>query len=461
MRSKKKKKNDTLYHVLFWVIVVVLFPVSISVWFYRNNPLNLTEQARKLYIGLFWGVLALIILLCIGIPVSKKNRTERAASIEASMEEARQASIAASEAEAKRLAEEEAAKSKMEITFYDMGQADAILLSCDGHYMLIDSGDLSVALSAKILEKNISQVDYVIASTPQNESVGGIARALNHINADKIFCTVNDYDSDKFTDFMAALEAQGKSITVPAAGDSYELGSATVTFLGPVTAPETLETSLIVKVTHQDNTFLFAGFADAEQLTAAANAGSNLSADVIKVGRHGREGCLSEVLMKTIGAKAAVISVGEGYGCPTESTLQILANAEVSLYRTDRQGNITVVSSVDGIAFSVETAENEDMFDGIVKQSPETEPTTEPVDEPTEPTEPADDPSEHPYGTGEEQPNASGWRYGRLLSDMQFHRLNCPKLAAVSDEEKEYFDNLRDEMYGWGFGPCEICHPMD
>jgi len=455
MRSRKRK-NDTLYHVLFWVIVVLVFPVSLSVWFFRKNPLNMTEQARKLCLGLFWGIIAIIILLCVGIPISKKNREERKASVEASLEAEKQSSIAASEAEAKKASEEEAAKSKLEVTVFDMGQSDAILIECDGYTMLIDSGDLSVALSAKLLEKNVSKIDYFIASTPQNESVGGIARALNHVDVDKVFCTITDYDSDKFTGFMAALEGLGKNISVPAAGDTFQLGSATVTFLGPVSAPQTVEDSLVVKVTHQANTFLFAGFADTTELNAILDNGGDIKADVIKVGRHGRDNALSESLLSRIAPKTAIVSAGEGYGCPSESTLQLLCNADIALYRTDLQGNIGIVSTRDGLKFSVEEGEDIDTYQGITKTtsepSTETPTTAEPVTETTA--------YSGEFETGEATPNESGWRYGRLKSDMVFHRLNCPLLQAVGDDDKEYFSELREEMNSW-FSPCEVCHPMN
>jgi len=459
MRSKKKRKNDTLYHILFWVIVVVLFPVSLTLWFFRKNPLNLTEQARKIVIGAFWGVIALLVGLMLLVPLFKGRNSDKQASIEASEEASRQASIAASEAESRSLAEEEAARSKMEITFYDMGQADAILITCEDHCMLIDSGDLSVALSAKVLEKNISNVDYVVVSTPQNESVGGLARALNHITVGTVFCTVNDYSSDKFTGFMAALEAQGKPLTVPKAGDTYELGSATVTFLGPVSAPQSVETSLVVKVTHQGKSFLFTGFADEEQLTEIVNAGGDISADLIKVGRHGRDNALNANLLSVIKPSYAVVSAGEGYGCPTEGTLQLLCNTDAKLFRTDLQGNITLVSSIAGIEITTEKEESIDTYQGIKKQTaePSSEASSSAAEGTTEGT--PIDPS-LVFESGEATPNAVGWRYGRILGDKQLHRLNCPKLEAVSSDGKEYYDNLRSELASWGFTDCEICHSM-
>lgn len=48
--------------------------------------------------------------------------------------------------------------------------------------------------------------------------------------------------------------------------------------------------------------------------------------------------------------KVAVISVGEHnkYGHPAESTLELLRNKDIKILRTDREGDIDIMSDGDG-----------------------------------------------------------------------------------------------------------------
>ena len=151
MTGKKKKKNseDLWYHILFWIIVVVLFPISLSVWFYRTKRFGLSKDVKRKIIAVFWAVAALLLVIfAILVPALKKKQDNK----ESSKEESVQSSQAESQSEAIRSSEEEEIASELTIKFLDMNQADAIVVCCDGHYMIVDSGEVSVELSARLLE---------------------------------------------------------------------------------------------------------------------------------------------------------------------------------------------------------------------------------------------------------------------------------------------------------------------
>ena len=58
--------------------------------------------------------------------------------------------------------------SKLEVTFLDVGQADAALIQCDGHSMLIDGGNAEDSSKMYTVMKNhkITELDYVIEPMP-------------------------------------------------------------------------------------------------------------------------------------------------------------------------------------------------------------------------------------------------------------------------------------------------------
>ena len=466
MSDRKKKKqsgNDTLYHVLFWVIVVVLFPISLSVFFLRTKMFGLSRisgKTKRIILAVFWCIVALIIVVfAVVMPASKKKKAENAAS--------RSESIAQSEAEEResesRSREAEENSSVLSIRFLDMNQADAILVSCDGHHMIIDSGDVSSILSARLLETDMSYVDYIVASTPYNESVGGFARAMNYLTIGKAYCSVTAYDSDKFKDFKQALDLQNVAVQVPKNGDTVELGRAQVVFFrteGTDDAPG----SLIVMIEHKNRRILLSGNAYAKDLEALSAEGYDIDCDLIKIGHHGCDGSLSSVVMQKTSPYYAVISCGEGYGCPSQETLLYLKNEGVKTYRTDLQGNIDYESTLSKLTITPAHGEDLDTLDNngsgyIPTGSDDGDATQEPTPEAAPENQPGQDTASTDT-PAEAETDASGCRYARNMSDNYVHRLNCPEIAGLTWPQLEKYTNSRDDLVnGWGLTPCPVCNP--
>jgi beta-lactamase superfamily II metal-dependent hydrolase len=86
--------------------------------------------------------------------------------------------------------------------------------------------------------------------------------------------------------------------------------------------------------------------------------GYNVQADVLKVGHHGSDTASSPAFLAAVKPKYAVIEVGAGndYGHPHAVTLQKLAAANVTVYRTDLNGTVTITS--DGAKLTVSKAKS-------------------------------------------------------------------------------------------------------
>jgi competence protein ComEC len=83
---------------------------------------------------------------------------------------------------------------------------------------------------------------------------------------------------------------------------------------------------------------------------------SRLRADVLKVGHHGSRTSSSPAFLRAVAPSEAVISVGarNRFGHPHEDTMRALDAAAIRVWRTDRDGSITV--RTDGSALDVTTA---------------------------------------------------------------------------------------------------------
>ena len=240
------------------------------------------------------------------------------------------------------------------VHFIDAGQADCALLECDGKYMIIDGGNVEDGqmVVSYLKQMGVETLDRVVCSHAHEDHVGGLPAVLSVFDAGKVYAPVADYDSKVFRDFVKKTEARAGEITVPAPGDQFTLGSATVTVLGPVKDyDETNDTSIVLKVSYGDSDFLFTG----DMEVAAENDmidhwGDNFDweVEVLKVGHHGSDTSSGYRFVYETNPTYGVISVGEGnsYNHPCEEPLSRLKDAGVVIFRTDYLGH--VIARTDG-----------------------------------------------------------------------------------------------------------------
>lgn len=250
-------------------------------------------------------------------------------------------------------------KELLTVTFLDVGQGDAAVLQCGGQSMMIDGGKAKASsyIYSWLKKNQISHLDVMVATHTDADHIGGLSGALNYAKVGTAYCPVTSGTTKTFQSFVKYLKKQGKSITVPEAGDEFSLGGAQVRILGPTDPQaEGNNSSIVLKVTFGDTSFLFTGDAEREEEQELLESGYDLESTVLKVGHHGSDTSTSYLFLRTVNPQYAVISVGADntYGHPTEAVLSRLRDADVKTYRTDLQGTITAVSDGKKVAFQTE-----------------------------------------------------------------------------------------------------------
>ena len=279
------------------------------------------------------------------------------------------------------------------VTFLDVGQGNAVLFSCDDHYMMMDGGPSSASsfVVAYLKKQNIESLDYVIASHYDSDHINGLVGVLNVFDTETFIGPDYVADTKIYDSLIDKLAAQNLTITFPKAGDSYTFGDAVFTIVAPITYSDDNENdnSVGIRMTYGDTSFLIYGDGEEAGEQAMIASGEELSSDVLMVSHHGSRNATTKEILEAVKPSYAVISVGadNSYGHPTEEVLDRLANAGCTVYRTDLNGTIQAYSDGKTITFIPErqsdmsgVGENQNLSDDTTKTDNVTrESTTEKV----------------------------------------------------------------------------------
>ena len=142
----------------------------------------------------------------------------------------------------------------------NVGKADAILLECEGHFMLVDGGtvDQGVPIRQYLTRRGVQHLDYLVNTHPDDDHMGGLEAVVQQFSVNTFLTTELPDElqpqSASYASLMQTMEQRHVLHKTVVAGDTVSLGSAQVDVLGPVTmADDTNNNSLVLKITYGGN----------------------------------------------------------------------------------------------------------------------------------------------------------------------------------------------------------------
>ena len=254
----------------------------------------------------------------------------------------------------------------LEVTFFDVGQGDAIFIETPkSHQILIDGGP-----DATVLEKLNEEMpfwdntlDLVILTHPEHDHYGGLIMVLERYKVKNILWTGVLRDTAEYKEWEEVLERENANIIIAKTGqritwlrsDSNQYMEVLFPFenFKDKIVKDINNTSIITKLIFGENYFLFTGDAYKSVEKELVDRGLNVDSDILKVGHHGSKTSSDEDFIREVSPDVAVISCGKDnpYGHPHPETLETLEKYGINVLRTDLNGNIKMVS--DGETYDV------------------------------------------------------------------------------------------------------------
>lgn len=234
-------------------------------------------------------------------------------------------------------------QTSLKVYFFDVGQADSMLIQNNGENMLIDAGNNEdgETLVNNLKTLGIEKIDYLVGTHPHEDHIGGMDDIINNFSIGKIFMPSVTTNTKTFEDVIDAAKNKGLQIETPKIGDEFTVGSANCNVVYVGNDKENLNlSSIIIKLNYNNLGYLFTGDAEAE-IENKINVGK---INILKVAHHGSDTSSSEKFVNETAPEVAIISVGKdnSYGHPSNEIIKRYEKVGSKIYRTDEVGNIFI-----------------------------------------------------------------------------------------------------------------------
>jgi len=246
---------------------------------------------------------------------------------------------------------------RLTLHFVDVGQGDAaVLRTPNGHFVVIDAGprddrfDAGESRVVPLLQREgADAIDVLVASHAHVDHVGGFGAVLRSMPVGTVVEPATPGTDSTYREMLGVVGRSGAAWDAARSGEEFVVDSVRFTVLHPDTAwsgwgVDLNDDSVVLLVRYGGFRAIFMG--DAGEAPEATLRGRVGHVDLLKVGHHGSRTASGTNWLRELSPTIAVLSVGSHnrYGHPSPDALQRLGVQHATIWRTDREGTITVIT---------------------------------------------------------------------------------------------------------------------
>ena len=176
---------------------------------------------------------------------------------------------------------------------------------------------------------------------------------LEELKIGKIFISKQIENSENYQKFLSIVKDKKINVKIVKQGDKIKIEkNLYFDILWPI--EEQIQenvlnnNALVFKLQYNDFSMLFTGdieeIAEEKILTLYGKNVEKLKSTVLKIAHHGSKTSTTEEFLKVVNPKICLIGVGENnmFGHPSDEIIKRLENFGVKIFRTDKNGEISI-----------------------------------------------------------------------------------------------------------------------
>ena len=232
-------------------------------------------------------------------------------------------------------------KSDLQVHYFNVEKADALLIKYKNKYMLIDTALDGDKIITYLKNNNIETLDYLIITHFDKDHVGGAYEILNHFIVKNVLQSNYPKDSVYYDNYIQALNAKNITPITIENDKEFKLSDLSFNVNGPnkiYDEDESNNSSLIVSIDYKNTSFLFTGDIENERIEDFIST-NNKTYTVLKVPHHGNYHKNTKLLIENTKPNYLIISSLNEEAKMTE----LLNELNIKTYFT-RNGDIDIYS---------------------------------------------------------------------------------------------------------------------
>jgi competence protein ComEC len=229
----------------------------------------------------------------------------------------------------------------------DVGQGDALVLNAGSHRaVVVDTGPDPTLVDRCLDRLGVQRIPAVVLTHFHADHVDGLPGVLASHRVGELEVTALREPTYGAAAVSQEARGSGVPVRVPALGEVDRIGPITWTVVSPrrIVSDSPNDASVVLLVESRGIRMLLGGDAEppSQQLMADEHLGS---VDVLKVPHHG-SAYQDFAFLESLHPRVALVSVGahNDYGHPAPVTMRALAHTGAAVRRTDKDGDVAVVS---------------------------------------------------------------------------------------------------------------------